>query len=212
MVNRCVRRRGAVPRCQRRQRLRLQRQRRGAHPSGLDPRGVPVRESRDSAEHPRSVAIAVLFDVTGSMRAVPRVLQAKLPQLLGLLARLSSLHHLVDHHFRQRRDTAGRSGRDRDPPRRRPQLPDQAWPRSVRHRRSRPGASRAAQPIRRLAGHLPGRAPGRGRAAVRHRGHRRRRRAGGHPPRHRRPEPAAAVPVLPGRRAAADADSARPGP
>jgi hypothetical protein len=56
------------------------------HPD-LDPHGVPVRESRDSAEHPHSVAIAVLFDVTGSMRAVPRVLQAKLPQLLGLLLR-----------------------------------------------------------------------------------------------------------------------------
>lgn len=56
------------------------------HPD-LDPLGVPVRQSRDSAEHPHSVAIAVLFDVTGSMRAVPRVLQAKLPQLLGLLLR-----------------------------------------------------------------------------------------------------------------------------
>ena len=56
------------------------------HPD-LDPHGVPVRESRDSAEHPHSVAIAVLFDVTGSMRAVPRALQAKLPQLLGLLLR-----------------------------------------------------------------------------------------------------------------------------
>ena len=33
------------------------------------------------------MAIAVLFDVTGSMRAVPRALQAKLPQLLGLLLR-----------------------------------------------------------------------------------------------------------------------------
>jgi hypothetical protein len=55
------------------------------HPS-LDPAGV-MRESRDSAEHSHSLAIAVLFDVTGSMRQVPRALQAKLPQLLGLLLR-----------------------------------------------------------------------------------------------------------------------------
>ena len=52
----------------------------------LDPRGAS-RESRDSAEHPQSLAIAVLFDVTGSMRQVPRALQAKLPQLLGLVLR-----------------------------------------------------------------------------------------------------------------------------
>ncbi len=56
------------------------------HPD-LDPHGVTVRESRDSAEHPRSLAIAVLFDVTGSMRRVPRHLREKLPQLLGLLLR-----------------------------------------------------------------------------------------------------------------------------
>jgi hypothetical protein len=56
---------------------------RTVHPT-LDPRGV-LRESRDSAEHPRSLAIAVLFDVTGSMLGVPRVLQAKLPRLLNLL-------------------------------------------------------------------------------------------------------------------------------
>ncbi|GIJ27955.1 hypothetical protein Vqi01_31170 [Micromonospora qiuiae] len=58
---------------------------RKVHPA-LDPHGV-VRESRDSAEHPQSTPIAVLFDVTGSMGQVPRTLQAKLPQLLGLLLR-----------------------------------------------------------------------------------------------------------------------------
>ena len=61
------------------------------HPA-LDPRGV-MRESRDSAEHPESLAIAVLFDVTGSMRGVPRALQAKLPQLLGLLLRKGYVEH-----------------------------------------------------------------------------------------------------------------------
>jgi hypothetical protein len=61
------------------------------HPN-LDPRDV-MRESRDSDEHPESLAIAVLFDVTGSMRHVPRALQAKLPQLLGLLLRQGYVAH-----------------------------------------------------------------------------------------------------------------------
>jgi hypothetical protein len=61
------------------------------HPA-LDPLGV-TRRSLDSDEHPESLAIAVLFDVTGSMLKVPRVLQTKLPQLLGLLLR----HGYVEH-------------------------------------------------------------------------------------------------------------------
>ncbi|MEU6021214.1 hypothetical protein [Micromonospora sp. NBC_01739] len=58
---------------------------RKVHPA-LDPRDA-MRESRDSAEHPQSTPVAVLFDVTGSMGHVPRTLQAKLPKLLGLLLR-----------------------------------------------------------------------------------------------------------------------------
>src|SRR6478752_6519059 len=42
---------------------------RSVHPD-LDPFDIGKRESRDSAEHPNSLAIAVLFDVTGSMGAV----------------------------------------------------------------------------------------------------------------------------------------------
>ncbi|MFI0943367.1 hypothetical protein [Streptomyces sp. NPDC021020] len=57
-----------------------------AHQS-LDPHGLTVRESRDSDEHPTSLAVAVLFDVTGSMGGVPRTLQTKLPDLFGLLLR-----------------------------------------------------------------------------------------------------------------------------
>ncbi len=57
---------------------------RGVHEK-MDPRNVKLRESRDSDVHPESRAVAVLFDVTGSMQGVPRILQANLPRLMSLL-------------------------------------------------------------------------------------------------------------------------------
>jgi hypothetical protein len=65
---------------------------RTVHPK-MNPRGVRVRESRDSDAHPESHAVAVLFDVTGSMQGVPRILQANLPKLMGLLIRKGYLDH-----------------------------------------------------------------------------------------------------------------------
>jgi hypothetical protein len=59
----------------------------------MNPRGVTFRESRDSDAHPDSHAVGVLFDVTGSMQTVPRILQANLPKLMGLLIRKGYLEH-----------------------------------------------------------------------------------------------------------------------
>src|SRR5215813_11760438 len=59
----------------------------------MNPFGVQVRESRDSETHPTSHAVGVLFDVTGSMKSVPRILQANLPKLMGLLIRKGYLEH-----------------------------------------------------------------------------------------------------------------------
>lgn len=60
------------------------------HPS-LNPEGVGFRESRDSDIHPRSRAVSILLDVTGSMQVVPKIIQKNLPQLMGLLIRKSGL-------------------------------------------------------------------------------------------------------------------------
>ncbi len=58
----------------------------GIHAS-LDPKLMNggVRESRDSDEHPESLPIAVIFDVTGSMGGIPRVLQQKLVRLMDVI-------------------------------------------------------------------------------------------------------------------------------
>ena len=72
--------------------IRTGRADRAVHPK-MDPRGVTFRESRDSDTHPESHAVAVLFDVTGSMQSVPRILQQNLPRLMGLLLRRGYLEH-----------------------------------------------------------------------------------------------------------------------
>jgi hypothetical protein len=51
----------------------------------LSPNGVAFRESRDSDEHPETNPVAVFFDITGSMRDIPKVLQQKLPSLMDTL-------------------------------------------------------------------------------------------------------------------------------
>lgn len=61
------------------------------HPS-LDIRGKD-RESRDSAAHPRSKSIVVMFDHTGSMGQVPVIMQQKLPGLMAMLVGKNYCEH-----------------------------------------------------------------------------------------------------------------------
>ena len=50
----------------------------------MNPYGV-TRESRDSDEHPESIAIGVILDQTGSMKDTPREIQKVLPKLMTAL-------------------------------------------------------------------------------------------------------------------------------
>ena len=51
----------------------------------MDVRKKRVREARDGADNPFSFPIAVMFDVTGSMRDVPNYLQTELGKLMGFV-------------------------------------------------------------------------------------------------------------------------------
>ncbi len=52
----------------------------------MNPKGVRVRECRDSADHPASLGIVFALDVTGSMGAIPRQLATQeLPRFMQVL-------------------------------------------------------------------------------------------------------------------------------
>jgi len=54
-------------------------------PKKLNRAGVVIRESRDHPDHPNSVAVAVIFDTTGSMRRLPEQFVEHLPNLMDLI-------------------------------------------------------------------------------------------------------------------------------
>jgi hypothetical protein len=49
---------------------------RSTHPL-MNPRGLKMRESRDSADHPNSLGVVFALDVTGSMGDIPQILATR---------------------------------------------------------------------------------------------------------------------------------------
>src|SRR6185503_12550791 len=56
--------------------------------------GKVVRESRDGPDHPESLPVAFVFDVTGSMGEIPIMLQKKVPKLMDVIAEKAGIKDL----------------------------------------------------------------------------------------------------------------------
>ncbi len=61
----------------------------------MDPKGLTVRESRDSVEHPHSEAVSIYLDVTGSMGQIPEYL---IKNKLGTVMETLINHGMPDAH------------------------------------------------------------------------------------------------------------------
>jgi len=52
----------------------------------MDPKNISIRESRDSVDHPKSLAVAIFLDVTGSMGQIPKSIASEsMPMLMETL-------------------------------------------------------------------------------------------------------------------------------
>lgn len=64
--------------------------------NAMNPYGVDIRESRDSEEHPSSLAIVLALDVTGSMGTVPHFLVKEgLPNIMDSIIKGGVMHPQV---------------------------------------------------------------------------------------------------------------------